>query len=1777
MSVSSGRLASTSESIADATSSVVTVLNIPHDPCPQCISETISALKSVPGITSAHINVPPAPQPQQLPRKNSSSSSSLMQQPQQKHKQQQQQQQQQQYHRRQSQLLLSDATVYHHSSVEPTHIANTLALLCGSAAIVLSMASTSTMRDPNLTATAMKTRVQSADLHGGSSAGSGGATGKHTSLIASKRQSFVDWIGSYTARVSHNSQPAPLCERHKAELHLHGHQQSQSQQQSQQQEQQQSTPSEHESTTDGDRTVVHSKSSSFWRFGRSKQQLQRSNNTDLSRHSTTLAFIDCITCPTQAAALSLKLRSACGVSQATVLVVPSSLQIVHDPTTVSVTQLAAIVERAGFAFHPIGTYSNQPSISNNSATFAADSFPVPHHIDYSPSTQQPYQQHRQHNNNNQANTQRPSRLLADISLHLPLLLAVLCFIPIVVFHYILPLALRFNPHNSFVRDAITLAVKPGSWPAAVIIECSFCTLAVISLGMLALSRLIRLTIGLPFPSIFTRVVLSTDGVVFIVTTVSYILAVWIASVSNGHSSLFDIPVLVLLAAQLIRFVMMKAQSRVLSDVSLWSESMPRTAQLVKMEHPPSAPYPAGNIAGDSGDSGSIITAASSHPSDPSVYGSTSGDVSHSNSGSQASPGGGSFVSSSSSSPDSVHVYGPREIVTTVGSQQLLPGDVVVVRAGSRFPCDGIIISEANGNITASASVSTSAPNNTANVTVDESSLFGTSGPSFKKCGDLVYAGTTNLNVNVRLQVVRAGQNTCLAQLITMVTGQQAAASPAPRTDIADKSPLIVRALSKWTTRLAPMLIILSAIVTLVWFLLTPMRIQIGSFHHHHYGPSLFEIVELPIDPSPSSLSDDNQQIDANNNISSNSNILQSTSTLLPPPSAAALFGLGRVPLAALAILRILAILVIALLAHGSVFIGLMLAATRARLLRAGIVINHQLDLGRSRMASWLLSPFSVLPECLLRLELLDLGRSRMASWLLSPFSGGIEQRIASTSCVIVDSQSALIHGPPRVVDVYRIMPKASAGLASQPVSSSAMSSQTELFSVVEEEAILPDILLWTAVHETMKLCSHPSLVAISEWIHGRLERASAIAARRNPPVAADALYSGTICSAVLESECPLGTGVCGTVTFASPVEFPTADGGKCRLDRVEVRVGTEQWLNTGVGASVSNLEDMKPQTGPALDGLMRAGKDVYIVAIKPMVLIAATSTTDADADTAQKKSRTPSQRSRHSSMHSSRAPSTPTSTSTSTSMSTSMSTSKQQKVHRQSKSNGSPSTTFSTPNSASSKSPSSRHSIQSNRARSVSQQQQQQQPPTSVLPPLPDQPHTSAPVATAVSRMAIISVASPILPDAKHAISNLRQNGVDVWLMSPSATTATLAIARQCGIDHVLPQMHSEDEKVRAIDWLKTHADMTEKPAGRRGSRLSASAFGVFSVASHSSNSNSSSGGNNNNNNNETRNGGGKSKRTIMYIGNLSTGSKCQSAADISVATMPSSSNPGDLNSIINSCQHSSQSTSSPSLPTSVVILNDRLSNVAILISHTKSMIRLMSIAGWIGVALVVYLAIMCSGATERLFGYAFDIRVATIICTLAVCALVACGLIPHNWSLSRNGFTKRIKRFGGSGSGSGDSTGTAATRTKPTVTFADNIHSNQSTMDSAAFGSSGNETSRQQSNHQQKQQRQLPLHHHHQSLFPRSPYPSSQFTSQPPQKSLPLQPRYAAKGPGRHSHYATASKPFDQHPVNSHSTTGSGSLMMRPVHNAIFSNHYPREHPLDHSAGTRVRSNTFN
>jgi Cu+-exporting ATPase len=121
--------------------------------------------------------------------------------------------------------------------------------------------------------------------------------------------------------------------------------------------------------------------------------------------------------------------------------------------------------------------------------------------------------------------------------------------------------------------------------------------------------------------------------------------------------------------------------------------------------------------------------------------------------------------------------------------EVLVGDIVVVRPGERLPVDGIVLDGSSA--------------------VDESMITGESLPVSKKAGDEVIGATINKTGAFRFRATKVGKDTALAQIVRLV--QEAQGSKAP----------IARLVDVVSSYFVPAVMILSVVTFLLWFNLGP--------------------------------------------------------------------------------------------------------------------------------------------------------------------------------------------------------------------------------------------------------------------------------------------------------------------------------------------------------------------------------------------------------------------------------------------------------------------------------------------------------------------------------------------------------------------------------------------------------------------------------------------------------------------------------------------------------------------------------------------------------------------------------------------------------------------------------------------------------------------------------------------------------------------------------------------------------------------------------------------
>jgi len=126
-------------------------------------------------------------------------------------------------------------------------------------------------------------------------------------------------------------------------------------------------------------------------------------------------------------------------------------------------------------------------------------------------------------------------------------------------------------------------------------------------------------------------------------------------------------------------------------------------------------------------------------------------------------------------------------------EEVIPGDIVVLRPGEKIPVDGRVEEGTS--------------------TVDESMLTGESLPVTKQPGDEVFAATLNRTGSFRFRATKVGRDTALQQIIRLV--QEAQGSRAPIARLADVISGIF----------TPTVLCIAIATFVVWFVAAPMEVR----------------------------------------------------------------------------------------------------------------------------------------------------------------------------------------------------------------------------------------------------------------------------------------------------------------------------------------------------------------------------------------------------------------------------------------------------------------------------------------------------------------------------------------------------------------------------------------------------------------------------------------------------------------------------------------------------------------------------------------------------------------------------------------------------------------------------------------------------------------------------------------------------------------------------------------------------------------------------------------
>ncbi len=125
--------------------------------------------------------------------------------------------------------------------------------------------------------------------------------------------------------------------------------------------------------------------------------------------------------------------------------------------------------------------------------------------------------------------------------------------------------------------------------------------------------------------------------------------------------------------------------------------------------------------------------------------------------------------------------------TEIPVEQVIAGDIVIVRPGQSIPVDGRLLEGFSA--------------------VDESAITGESIPVEKQPGDTVIGATVNKSGYFKMEATRVGNDTTLSQIITLV--EEAGASKAPIAKLADKVSGVF----------VPVVICIAVLTAIVWLVL----------------------------------------------------------------------------------------------------------------------------------------------------------------------------------------------------------------------------------------------------------------------------------------------------------------------------------------------------------------------------------------------------------------------------------------------------------------------------------------------------------------------------------------------------------------------------------------------------------------------------------------------------------------------------------------------------------------------------------------------------------------------------------------------------------------------------------------------------------------------------------------------------------------------------------------------------------------------------------------------
>lgn len=139
--------------------------------------------------------------------------------------------------------------------------------------------------------------------------------------------------------------------------------------------------------------------------------------------------------------------------------------------------------------------------------------------------------------------------------------------------------------------------------------------------------------------------------------------------------------------------------------------------------------------------------------------------------------------------------GDKNIENQIPVEDVLVGDIVLVKPGERIPVDGKVVSGESY--------------------VDESMITGEPIPSMKNAGSYVVGGTINQNGVLKFRAEKIGKDTALAQIIKLVESAQGSKPPVQR--IADQA----------VTYFIPTVLTIALVSFIVWYFLLGSTLLFG--------------------------------------------------------------------------------------------------------------------------------------------------------------------------------------------------------------------------------------------------------------------------------------------------------------------------------------------------------------------------------------------------------------------------------------------------------------------------------------------------------------------------------------------------------------------------------------------------------------------------------------------------------------------------------------------------------------------------------------------------------------------------------------------------------------------------------------------------------------------------------------------------------------------------------------------------------------------------------------